>query len=100
MTTTTGAALARDKAVHKVAATRCRRASECNHLGAGQMYADKDDCIDRETDAAKLVVAACASGIDNVRLDKCLGDLDNQFCEANMGPVAAMPECKSYCASP
>lgn len=98
VTTTTGAALARDSAVHKVAASRCQRAAECNLLGPGQMYESKDECLDREANAARVVTKPCTNGIDGLRLDDCLGMLNTQFCQADMGPVTAMNECKAYCA--
>ncbi len=64
------------------------------------MYRSKDECMERETAAATQVVAACKTGIDKARLDKCIGMLDFQYCDADMGPVTYWDECKKYCASP
>jgi len=97
---TTSALVPNDIAVQKVAESRCRRAAECNRIGAGQMYADKDDCRDRERDEATQMASSCTNGIDSASLDKCLDALENQSCQANMGRVAAMDHCSGYCARP
>ncbi len=96
--TTTSANVAADHAVAKVAKSRCRRAAECNKIGPGQMYADKDDCMNRETMAAGQVAANCTRGIDSKRLDVCSDLLENEHCDQNLGQVAAMRECATYCA--
>jgi len=98
--TTTAAFVANDAAVLSVAKARCRREDECNRLGNGHKYADRDQCttayVNRDGDSPILT---CPSGVNKVQLDKCLGELANQYCDAHMGPVSAMPHCASYCSS-
>jgi len=96
--TTTSASVATDRVSAQVAKSRCRRAAECNRMGAGQMYADKDDCLDRERASAHLVAVGCTNGIDGKRLDTCIDMLENEHCDADLGQVTNMPECASYCA--
>jgi hypothetical protein len=97
VTSTTSANPVADGAAVKVARARCRRAAECDRIGAGQMYLDKDDCATREHNAAVSIAAACANGISGARLDNCVNSLENQECDSNMGPASAMPGCHSYC---
>jgi hypothetical protein len=99
-TTTTSALVTDDSAVLQVAKARCRRADECNDLGAGQTFADRAQCIRAYLDpgADTKIVRSCANGVDKGRLDKCLSSLASQRCDANLGPVLGMPDCDSYCA--
>jgi hypothetical protein len=97
-TFTTSADVVSDRVALKIAAARCRRAAECDRIGGGQMYTDKNDCRDREHSAAYVIASGCPSGIDQERLDNCIGVLERQACDADMGPVVAMPECRGYCA--
>jgi len=97
--TTTGAAISNDTAVLQVARARCRRANECNHLGSGQRFASETQCIEayRDEGAGLRVLRTCANGVDQGRLDQCIATLVDQHCDAELGPVTAMPECSSYC---
>jgi hypothetical protein len=98
-TTTAAAAVPNDAAVLQIAKARCGRASECNILGNGRPYADKDQCMDayKPGGGALENVASCPNGVDKGRLDKCIAVLRDQHCDANLGPETAMPECRSYC---
>ena len=96
VTSTTSANAVADGAAVKIARARCRRAAECDRIGAGQMYLDKDDCATRERNAAVSVAATCSNGVSGDRLDGCLNSLENQACDSNMGPVTTMPGCHSY----
>jgi uncharacterized protein DUF6184 len=98
--TTTAAAVANDSAVVEVAKARCRRLDECNRLGGGQVFADRDQCVTAymQPDANLKILRACPDGVDRARLDVCLATLADQHCDANMGPVTAMTDCASYCA--
>ena len=98
--TTTSAALSNHEAVLQVAKARCRRLAECNRLGNGHMFADEAQCLEgyRDKDADLQALRDCPNGVDRVRLDGCIAILADQYCDAHMGPVTAMPGCASYCA--
>ncbi len=100
VTITTAAAVTDDGALLEVARARCRRADECNRLGSGQKYADQRQCIQAyaDVDANVRVIRSCQNGVDRASLDKCLAVLASQHCDADLGPVTAMPDCRSYCA--
>jgi hypothetical protein len=97
---TTAAVVSDDSAVLEVAKARCRRADECNRLGNGRQFADRRQCIQAflDKDAHVQVVRTCEAGVDKAGLDKCIADLAGQYCDADLGPVTAMPNCASYCA--
>lgn len=99
--TTSARIVLNDSAVMEVAKARCRRADECNRLGNGQKYVDRTQCIQAFLDEGTnvRVIRSCPNGVDRVPLDKCLATLATQHCDAELGPVIAMPECGSYCAS-
>jgi hypothetical protein len=97
-TETTGAVVTTNSPVVRVARTRCNRAAECNRIGPGQMYEDKGACMNRERQAAFDFATSCQSGVDPKLLDHCIDSLENQHCDAYLGPVTAMPDCRSYCA--
>jgi hypothetical protein len=94
--TTTSAGLSNDSAAQRIAATRCRRAAECDRVGAGQRYKDQNDCLDTEKGAA---VRVCSTGVDKTSLDRCLATLENEDCGADLGPVMAVIECRAYCTA-
>ena len=98
VTATTSAVLPKEAAARSIAKSRCRRAAECNRIGAGQRYGDKDDCLDMEASAANDAAATCTRGVDRARLDKCIDSLENQHCDADLGRVTAIEYCSSYCA--
>jgi hypothetical protein len=99
-TTTAAVIVANDAAVLDVAKARCRRADECNRLGSGHKYADRDQCTEAYANqAGDTRILTCPNGVDKARLNKCLAELADQVCDAHMGPVAAMPDCESYCSS-
>ncbi len=98
VTSTTGATVTNNSPVARIMRARCRRAAECNRLGPGQMYADRAECMLEVREAAVEVVASCPAGVDDKLLDRCVDMLENQYCDADMGPVTVMPECRSYCA--
>jgi hypothetical protein len=60
------------------------------------MYVDTGDCVDRVTAAAQTTMSSCPRGVDKRRLDGCLDTLENQACDADMGPVSAL--CNSPCS--
>jgi hypothetical protein len=93
-TTTTGAVSQYDWAATQIAEARCRRAAECNRVE--QMYGNPQTCMNTERSYAQQVVAGCASGINRNKLDNCLGALQRQECQADLGPVSA--GCDSYCS--
>ncbi len=93
--TTTGATVYGGPALD-IAKARCHRAAECNRIEG--MYGDKDQCMSRETDAAHVAVVTCTEGVDSRRLDDCLASLESQACDADMGPIDAMPGCSSFCS--
>jgi len=95
--TTTSAAVGTDVAVRRMAASRCRRAAECNRVGAGQMYTDNDECLDRSREEATPVAASCTNGIDPRVLDECISSLESQHCDADLGRVTALDYCTKYC---
>lgn len=98
---TTGATVSNDSAVLQVAQARCRRAAECNHIGNGMRFASERQCIDAYLDvgADLTILRTCPAGVDRARLDRCVATLQDQHCDANLGPLTAMPDCGSYCAS-
>jgi hypothetical protein len=87
-----------DTAAQRIAKARCQRAAECNRTGRGQMYVDQQECRDEERTLAAAVARACPGGVSKGKVDDCVANLENQYCDADMGPVTAMPECRSYCA--
>jgi hypothetical protein len=96
--TTTTAAVVADRALWEVAKARCRRADECNRFGDEHKFADKGDCIQGYVnDPVSLGVVTCPNGVDRGQLNDCLAELENQYCDAHLGPVTAMPHCGSYC---
>jgi hypothetical protein len=97
VTTTTAVRVDADDPVRKIAGARCRRAAECNRIGAGQMYSDQEDCLHRASEGAWRVAGACTNGYDQARLDKCVDMLENERCDANLGDITAMDECRKYC---
>jgi hypothetical protein len=94
----TAADMAMDEVASRVEKARCFRAKQCNRVGAGQMYVDDDECAAREQAAAARFDASCAGRVDSERLDTCLANLEDQYCDADLGPVQAFSECRSYCA--
>ena len=97
-TTTTGASLTSSSSVLEIAVSRCRRAAECNRIGFGQMYETKGQCMQDESEVAIQASRQCSHGVDPPRLDDCINSLENQNCDADLGPVTAMPGCDAYCA--
>jgi hypothetical protein len=97
---TTAAVVSNRTAVLQVAKARCRRLAECNRLGAGQTFADEPQCLEayRDKGADLKILRACAGGVDRAPLDKCLAVLADQHCDADLGPVTAMPDCDKYCS--
>jgi hypothetical protein len=98
--TTSASLLSNEVAIQQVAHDRCTRAAECNILGNGRPYADKEQCMHayEPGGGARVNVLACTEGVDKERLDKCLAVLRNQRCDADMGPETAESECRAYCA--
>jgi hypothetical protein len=99
VTVTAAAVVSNDAAIQKIAKARCERASECNILGNGRAYADKDQCLSAYFPGGGAIanVASCPNGVDKERLDKCVAVLTDQHCDTNLGPETSMPECRSYC---
>lgn len=97
---TTSAALSGRAALAQVATARCRRLAECNRFGNGHMFTDEAQCLEgyRDKDADLQAVRDCPNGVDRARLSGCIAMLADQHCDAQMGPVTAMPGCASYCA--
>jgi hypothetical protein len=67
---------------------------------AGQTFADEPQCLEayRDKGADLKILRACAGGVDRAPLDKCLAVLVDQHCDADLGPVTAMPDCDKYCS--
>jgi|HubBroStandDraft_1064217.scaffolds.fasta_scaffold355367_1 hypothetical protein len=97
--TTAAVVIANDTAVLDVAKARCRRADECNRLGNGHEFADREQCVEAfATQTANANILNCENGVNKAKLDKCISELANQYCDAHMGPITAMPHCASYCS--
>lgn len=97
---TTSAILSNRAAVLQVAKARCRRLAECNRFGDGHMFADEDQCVTAYMDkgADVPVLRDCPYGVDASHLNACVATLVDQYCDARLVPVTAIPECGTYCA--
>src|SRR5579871_1758842 len=95
--TTTAANITADSAALEVARARCRRAAECNRFGNGHMYADESQCNEAYRELALPMPKACVR-VDAMRFGNCVATLRDQSCDADMGPIPAMPDCDDYCA--
>jgi hypothetical protein len=101
-TNTTGAVLAKDDAVLRIARARCEREAQCNLFGT-QSYSNKKECIEEYQTSTRrragMDLDRCPHGVDNRQLDKCIAALQGEVCEEHMERVIDMSECShSMCA--
>lgn len=82
-TTTTGASLESDFAVMRVTNARCDRAVECNSVGSGRKFLDRDQCTRELGNESYTSLRAenCPAGINEDSLSSCLATLRNARCD-------------------
>jgi hypothetical protein len=85
-----------ERGIQSLAKARCEREAQCHNLAGGDNH-EKHDCTHDVYDAQYKLLgpSVCASGIDKSRLDKCISGVQDQLCEASLGPIEGFQECRA-----
>jgi hypothetical protein len=98
LTSTTSAGLVtNDDAVNLLTARRCEREIDCKNVGDGKHYDDRGGC-ERELVhelQAELGSNACASGLREAKLDRCLKDIRGASCLAPLDRLDRVASCRT-----
>jgi uncharacterized protein DUF6184 len=86
-----------DDAAMRLANARCERDLECDDIGPGKRFADRDTCTRELGNEARIKLRAhdCPSGIDDQRLATCLNRVRAERCEFALDTIERLDACRS-----
>jgi hypothetical protein len=96
-TTTTGAQVANEDAIQRIADARCNREEACNNIGSGKQYDNRDACTRELSHNARADLRPENCGaLDPNRLDQCLKDIRDEKCGNPLDKVVRLASCRQH----
>lgn len=92
-------------AVMRVTTSRCDREAECNNVGTGHEFGDRDECVNEigHHVVSALPAEECPAGVDSDALAACVRDVRAEPCgQGGAAAVERLSSCsrERLCASP
>jgi hypothetical protein len=81
----------------RIATAACNGWQECNQIGPGLRYHNRDDCMVRETNSAQNLIppAQCEGRINQQELNDCLAAIGLIDCGDGLALLAAIAQCSA-----
>jgi hypothetical protein len=82
-------------AAARISGARCDREDVCDPFGEGKRFASRTDCDHGEYGRAQseLPASACANGVDDAQLGRCLESLKKQDCALLGSKLESIDDC-------